>query len=234
MRVLDEDPDLGRQLVGKDRREEAHRACLAESKRVPGGTWQPRAESEPAGPGFGLLVMRGLLARRVGRDGRFGAELLGPGDLLRPWDEPGAVSIMPFSAEWKVIQPVRVALLDDRFAARAAAFPEIASELLARTMHRSRQLAVTMAIARNPKVETRVEMLLWVLAERWATVRADGVALSLPLTHELLADLSAASRPTVTAALSSLAKRGRLSREGDLWLLLGKPPGELAEVGVDA
>jgi CRP-like cAMP-binding protein len=35
--------------------------------------------------GYGLLVLEGLLLRRVGIEGRYGAELLGPGDLLRPW-----------------------------------------------------------------------------------------------------------------------------------------------------
>ncbi len=229
VRVLEQDPDLGR-AVPRDRLTAAGQACLAEAIRLGEGSWQPGAESEPAQQGLGLLVLSGLLTRRVGRDGRFGAELLGPGDLLRPWDRPGAVSIMPFSAEWKIIRPTRLALLDRRFAARVAAYPEIVSALVTRPLLRSRQLAMTMAIVHNPKVETRVEMLLWALAERWATVRADGVALSLPLTHALLADLSAASRPTVTAALSSLAKRGRLRREGDVWLLQGAPPGELDEV----
>jgi CRP/FNR family cyclic AMP-dependent transcriptional regulator len=119
LRILEEDPDLGCRVQPEDRLEAARRACLAESITVTRGAWRPGPESEPARRGFGLLVVRGLLTRRVGRDGRFGAELLGPGDLLRPWDRPGAVSIMPFSTEWKVIQPLAAALLGRRFAGRA-------------------------------------------------------------------------------------------------------------------
>jgi len=230
VRVLEQDPELGQELSG-DRLNAARRACLADLILVPRGSWQPEQGPESARHGFGLLVLSGLLTRRVGRDGRFGAELLGSGDLLRPWDQPAAISnIMPFSAEWKVMRPVRLALLDRRFATRTAPYPEIAEEIIRRTLLRSRQLAMTMAIVHNPRVEVRVELLLWVLAERWATVRPDGVALSLPLTHALLADLVAARRPTVSAALSSLSKRGRLRRDGDLWVLTERPPGELEDL----
>ncbi len=174
---------------------------------------------------FGLLVLSGLLSRRVGRDGRHAVELLGPGDLLRPLDHPNIESMLPFSAEWRVIRPARLAILDARFAARAAPYTEIAAELVGRVLSRSRQLALTMAIVHHPRVETRVEMLFWVLAERWATMRPEGVVLSLPLTHGVLADLVAASRPAVSSALSALSKRGRVRRERDLWFLSGPPPG---------
>jgi CRP-like cAMP-binding protein len=76
-----------------------------------------------------------------------------------------------------------------------------------------------------------VHALLWSLAERWGTMRTDGIALSLPLTHALLADMVAASRPAVTAALSALTKRRCVLRDRDLWLLRGGPPAELDEVG---
>jgi CRP-like cAMP-binding protein len=145
--------------------------------------------------GFGLLVLSGVLTRRVGRGGRFGAELLGPGDLLRPWDDPSADAAMPFTSDWRVIRATRLALLDERFALRVTAYPEITTQLVRRMMLRSRRLATTVAIVHEPKVETRLHMILWTLAERWGTVTPDGVALSLPLTHALLADMVAASRP---------------------------------------
>jgi CRP/FNR family cyclic AMP-dependent transcriptional regulator len=181
--------------------------------------------------GFGLLVLRGLLSRRVGRRGRFGAELLGPGDLLRPWDDPEAQAAMPFTSDWQVIRPVRLALLDRHFALRAVPYPEIPEQLIRRVLLRSRRLAMTMAIVHEPKIDMRVHMLLWTLAERWGTVRPDGVALVLPLTHALLADMVAASRPAVTAAISTLSRRGRLRRNRDLWLLRGGPPPDSDDVG---
>jgi CRP-like cAMP-binding protein len=181
--------------------------------------------------GYGLLVLRGLLSRRVGREGRFGAELLGPGDLLRPWDDPSEHPAMPFISDWMVIKPARLAILDTRFAERAGRFPQVPANLIRRAVLRSRRLGATMAIVHEPKIETRVDMLLWTLAERWGTVRPDGVAVSLPLTHALLADMVAASRPAVTAAVSALTRRGRLHRDRELWLLPAGPPSALEETG---
>jgi CRP-like cAMP-binding protein len=221
VRVLIEDPDLGEGLSGA-RLREAERTCLSRIVRVPRGPWRP--ESRGLEGGFGLLVLEGLLSRRVGRGGRFGAELLGPGDLLRPWDRPFEYGVVPFTADWRIIQRVSLAILDRRFALSAAPYPEIVVQLIRRTLLRSRRLAATMAAVHAPKVEARVHTLLWILAERWGTVRPDGVVLSLPLTHALLADMIAASRPAVSAAISALAERGHLQRNRDFWLLCGGPP----------
>ena len=70
--------------------------------------------------GIGLLVLRGLLIRRVGVGGGFGAELLGQGDLLRPWQGEGAQSTLSPTTGWHVLEPVRIAVLDPRAAARFA------------------------------------------------------------------------------------------------------------------
>jgi CRP/FNR family cyclic AMP-dependent transcriptional regulator len=75
--------------------------------------------------GIGLIVIRGLLIRRVGIDGRFGAELLGEGDVLRPWHGEDAVSTFPSTTEWRVIDPVIVACSTRRVARRFAHFPEL-------------------------------------------------------------------------------------------------------------
>jgi hypothetical protein len=224
--VLTEDPDLGHGLSG-ERLRAAERACLARVVVAPRGYWR-NPDALPAVEGsLGLLMLRGLLSRRVGRRGRFGAELLGPGDLLRPWDDPTEQADMAFTTDWRVIQVVRFADLDRRFALRAAPYPEIAAQLLRRTVLRARRLATTMAIVHEPKIEARVHTVLWALAERWGKVTPDGVTVTLPLTHALLADMVAASRPAVTAALSALRCRSRLHRDGDLWLLRGGPPSKL-------
>jgi CRP-like cAMP-binding protein len=55
-------------------------------------------------------------------------------------------------------------------------------------------------------------------------VRADGVHLELPLTHEILSHLAGARRPSVSAALTRLASEGRVTREGQRWILAGEPP----------
>jgi hypothetical protein len=73
-------------------------------------------------------------------------------------------------------------------------------------------------------------MLFWHLAARWGRVRSDGVSLPLRLTHNVLADLAAARRPTVTTALSELANSDLVRAVEDGWLLFGEPPGELLEL----
>jgi CRP-like cAMP-binding protein len=176
------------------------------------------------GEGIGLLVLSGLLIRRVGIDARFGAELLGEGDLLRPWQGEDEPPTLPVTTGWRVLEPTRMAVLDEGFARRMAHYPPLSGHIVGRALRRSRELAVNMAIV------MRLHMLLWHLAARWGRVRSDGVSLPLHLTHNVLADLAAARRPTITSALTDLAKRDLVHALDHGWLLLGEPPGELLEL----
>ncbi len=58
-------------------------------------------------------------------------------------------------------------------------------------------------------------LLLWHLADRSGRVTPDGIHLPLRLSHDLLSDLVASRRPSVTTGLA------RLKREGH------EPPTEL-------
>ena len=72
--------------------------------------------------------------------------------------------------------------------------------------------------------------MLWQFAYRWGTVMPAGVALRLPLTHQLLAEVVGAERPTVTTALGCLKQDGLVEqiRGRDRgWLLVGQPPSEV-------
>jgi len=173
--------------------------------------------------GIGLLVIGGVLARRVGTQRRSGAELLGPGDILRPARADGGAEPV-FQTSWRVIEPLRIAVLDQRFLMRLAPYPEIAGELIARAVDRAGHVLVQMAIAHHPRVDARLLHLLWQLADRWGRVTPHGVSLPLRLTHELLADLVAAQRPSVTLSLQQLERRGQITREGGQLLLLGEAP----------
>lgn len=225
--VLSIDPDLAGQ-VPAHLRPAAERACVARTVRVARGAWDPRGERADPG-GYGLLVLAGHLVRRVGRGGRVGAELLGPGDLLRPWQlAPGEMP--PFEPRWTTVTPVELAVLDADFARRAAPFPEIATQIVERAMQRSRHLANTIAIVHRPRVDERLHRLLWSYADRWGTVGTAGVTLELPLTHCTLAELAAARRPTVSTALGRLAAAGLVERPGDAWVLRGGAP----DPGADA
>jgi CRP-like cAMP-binding protein len=89
-----------------------------------------------------------------------------------------------------------------------------------------------MAIVQQPKLDIRLWLLFWELADRYGVVRRDGVHLDLPLTHEVLSHLAAARRPSVSGALSRLAADGKVRREGRGWVLCGQAPADLrATVG---
>jgi CRP-like cAMP-binding protein len=223
VRVLDADRGLG-EVVPPEALERARRASPAAVLARPVGPWADGRDSEAARGGFGLLMLDGMLVRRVGVGGRFGAELLATGDLLRPWQRDGEFGVLPFEMGWRIVAPVRLAVLDLRWATRMAPFPEVAAELTGRALDRARRLATLMAISQQPRLDERVWLLFWELADRHGRVHRDGVHLELRLTHEVISHLVAARRPSVSAALTKLAERGVLQRRGREWLLSGPPP----------
>jgi hypothetical protein len=226
--ILREDTELA-EAISADRREQAVEQCTAQEIRVPVG--EGLSEASPLRNGLGILVLGGLLVRRVGIDGRFGAEVLGEGDLLRPWQWESDSATLPLELGWSIVEPARLALLDDDFVQRCVGnFPELVPPLVGRAMQRARTLAVNMAIVHQARVDSRVHMLLWHLAGRWGRVRTEGTVVPFRLTHALLADLVAARRPTVTSALSDLARRGLVRSTGDEWILFGEPPRELLDI----
>ncbi len=176
-----------------------------------------------------LLVMQGVLIHRVGIERRFGAEVIGEGDVLRPPTADRDSATLLATNDWLVLEPSRVAVLDERFMRQLAPYPQLSGRLFGRAVGRSRQLIVNLAIVHQARVDIRLHMLLWHLAGRWGRVRSDGVLVPLRLTHTILSDLVAARRPTVTSALSELARRGVVRPVDEGWLLSGNPPGELPE-----
>ena len=197
--------------------------------RVATGKWDPDS-TYPDTDGFGLFLLSGFIARRVGRAGRFGAELLGPGDLLRPWQTVGAFATNPFEPVWSVVAQAELALLDQAFARRAEPYPAVAVQLVDRAMLRSRHLAVALAIVQQPRIDHRLHWLFWHFADRWGRSGPEGVTVELPLTHALLGELVAARRPSVTTALTKLAAERKLDRVGHAWLLRGGPPADYADL----
>ena len=228
--LLLDDPELGEQLHG-ERLAAAGRVCVAHTVHLPAGVWSPEEPVEDVRHGIGLLLLDGLIVRRVGVGGRFGAELLGEGDLVRPWQREDLGTTLRRAGRWRALRPCRPAVLDSAFTARIARYPELISTLVSRAVRRSRHMAVGMAIVQQPRTDVRLHMLFWELADRWGTVRSDGTHVPLRLTHAVLADLVAARRPTVTKALGELADRSAVAWTGADWLLTGSPPAELSAVG---
>jgi CRP-like cAMP-binding protein len=223
--VLEADAGLA-ELIGAEERSRAAKETVAAVLLVPAGTWSAPLNSEPARGGHGLLLVEGALLRRVEVGGRHAAEMLGPGDLLRPWQHDPSIATLPIAWSWRVVEPTRFAVLDADWSSRAAAWPQLGAELTGRALARALRLVVTMAIAQQPRLEVRLLMLFWELADRYGKVKPDGIHVELPLTHELLSHLAGARRPSVSASLTRLATDGRLFRSGRNWVLTGEPPDE--------
>jgi CRP/FNR family cyclic AMP-dependent transcriptional regulator len=222
--LLEADPDLGA-LLTDARRAEAERDLLVRTHRLPVGPWDVSRLAGASGDHIGLLIIDGVLARELVVADQISAELLGPGDVVRPWQGASRAALLPVDALWSVLSTLTVAVLDRRFAAEAARYPEITAALFDRLGERSLRLATTQAISQLTRVDRRLKALFWHLAERWGRVAGDGVVVPLALTHRILGQLVGARRPTVSTALSELAEREELVRRADgSWLLRGDPP----------
>jgi CRP-like cAMP-binding protein len=225
--VLAEDRGLGAHLP-PDELPAATQHLVAAELRVAEGPWDPAGMLGSTAGDLGFLIVDGLLSREV-RVGRHpSAELLGTADVLRPWDlDDGSHAPVRHETSWRVLQPARLAVLDARFAAIAGRFPPLVAELMSRVLRRSRDLSLLLAIAAMPRLDARLLAALWHLADRWGRVGPDGTLLPVRLTHETLAGLVGAQRPSVTTALRTLERTGALRRDpGGGWLLLGDPPGD--------
>lgn len=231
VRVLEDDPELGRGLAA-EQQALAVRHLTARTRRLEQGEWSGPFDGEDDMDGsIGALVLDGLLLR-VQRIGTVvAAELLGSGDLLRPWQDDGEHAHFPFDASLEVIEGLLLAVLDRSFVARAAAFPEVAGALYGRAMARARSLAGTFAISQMRRAENQVLVKLWHLADRFGRVGPDGVRLPLPLTHAMLATLLGMHRPAVTTALGALKDQGLVLSQDVGWLLLGEPPEDAIALG---
>jgi hypothetical protein len=211
----------------------AKAAAIAAVETLGAGEWPRHALHDLIAPegALGLLVIDGLMTRDVAVLGASFTELIGEGEILRPWDSGVPTALDNGSVAWNVIEPTRIAVLDHAFVIRAARWPEIATALVARAVRRSHALTVQLAICNLPRVQTRLLLLMWHLADRWGKVTTGGVVLPLGLTHRTLACLVGARRPTVTTALTQLAAQQRVIRRTDgSWLLLGERPPELGQL----
>lgn len=218
--VLDADPDLATGLE-QGELEVARRRAVATVIDVEPPVWDPSEISELADHGWlGLFVLDGLLIRRVTVGKRTACELFGPGDMFRPWDTDGEYHPLPISVDWLILEPARIAILDTAFALRTAHWPSITSRLVGRVAQRARYLALVQAVTHLPRAYARLLILFWLLAERWGKVGPDGVHITLPLSHDVLAMLVGTHRPTATIAVQRLTRAGLLHRERrDRWLL---------------
>jgi CRP/FNR family transcriptional regulator, cyclic AMP receptor protein len=223
--LLELDPDLG-QLLPEHRLSAAKHELRVVVRVLEPGAWDAAKLAGARPEHIGLLVVEGVIAREVLVSDTVSTELLGPGDVVRPWRLQAGSSLLRSSVRWNVLTRSRVALLDRRLGAELGRYPEIGAVIVDRVDERAARLAVTQAISQLNRVDGRLLALFWHLAERWGRMTPEGVALPMTLSHRMLGQLVGARRPTVSTALAELAKDGEIRRRDDgSWLLTGEPVG---------
>jgi hypothetical protein len=228
--LLEADPELGEDLAAQQFAI-ARERVLADVVSYPPGRWSVKPDDFDHVANLGLLLVDGLLAREVTVADYTCVELLGPGDVLQPWLRIGPDHSVVSEVDWDVVEPVRLARLDRKFLTNVEPWPEIPAAVSRRLMQRTHWLAFHLAVCGLRRIDDRLLIVLWHFADRWGSVTPDGVRVDVRLTHELLAAVVGARRPSVTTALGRLIDAERVEpRPRSRWLLRGDPPPELREV----
>lgn len=227
VRVLDALPELAYRLSTSER-EAARQLAVAQVETCEPGAWNPSDDPSQNQRRIGLLLLDGLVIRGVRLGHVECAELLGRGDLLRPWNEDCGFTVADVEVTWRLLERTRLAILDHRFALVAGRWSGIMDAVLDRTIYRARCLAFHLAVTHLARIDRRLLVTLWFLAERFGRMTPQGAVVPLRLTHQVLANIVGAHRPSVTTALGELADAGMVVRRDDgCWLLCGEPPNEL-------
>lgn len=221
--LLELDPDLGQLLEG-ERLAAARESLQVSTRSFPTGVWDTARMGGASPDHLGLLLLDGVIAREVLVSDIVSTELLGRGDVVRPWRIETGDTLLEHTVRWTVLSRTTAALLDRRFAAESGRYPEIGAAIVDRLNERALRLAITQAISQLNRVDRRLLAFLWHLAERWGRMTPEGVSLPMTLSHRMLGQLVGARRPTVSTALSMLSKQDQLHRRDDgTWLLTGEP-----------
>lgn len=212
------DPDLASAIKDSARRKDAVRRVTAEPLDLAPGQ---RLDGEliSSEETVGAVLVSGFLIREWTTGGHVSADLVGPDDVIHPWGGQPMITMLHHSVSWTPITDARLAVLDEGFFERAAAWPEICACLLQRSGRLGQRLALRGAIE-TLNVDARLLASFWLWASQWATVAGQGVVLRMPLSHERIARLIHARRPTVTSAIGRLREAGLLNQRQDgAWLL---------------
>lgn len=219
VRLLVAEPDLGSALQGEALEQAREQAVFPIIELEPGPLMLDRLRRADGVRDqlHGFLVIGGSLTINLRMSGRTCTRLIGSRELVL-LDGVQSDSI-PISWEWTVLAPARLVLLDGRLHAIARHWPPVLSAILERAAQQTRNAFLQQAISQLPRAEERLLALFWSIADRQGVVRPDGVWLELSATHDTLAHMVGAQRPTVSLGLTRLAEGGMLRPEGNGWLL---------------
>jgi hypothetical protein len=227
--VLDVDPGLAADIAPSERAR-AVQASSAPVRALALGEWE--FEPSPETTSLGALILRGVVILRMELAGYSHLEVLGEGDVLNPWRLPTDTPLEE-RVGLRVTQSGYVALLDRRFALQMTPWPEVFAALMRRQIMRTRRMMLQACILSCSRVDERLELMLWRLADQFGAMTRDGMHVRLPFTHRQLAEMIAARRSTVTLAVSRLVAEDRLRcpRRGE-WLLPRHELARLSDLGL--
>lgn len=219
--LLDYDPDLGAG-IGREDREVARRACRGVLVTTPAGRWEPRRSAGEAPTLVGFVIVTGMICREVRLRDRHLLELLGTGDVLQlPGPEDGRR--LSTTVTLTAVADTQSLALGRAFIGAAARWPSLLVALQQRLESQRERLAVQAVITHLPRAEHRLLLMLWHIAGRWGVVTPAGIVVPLPLSHDLLGQLTASRRSTATLALGALEQAETIKRLPDgSWLLTSR------------
>jgi hypothetical protein len=221
MSLLSADPDLAAGVPREELRI-ARARTVGEVLRLPVGPWAPAPELRREAP-LGLLIVDGLLTRRITVAGRASVELLGAGEVLMPWQDDGGPLSMVEEMQWRIVDPVRAIKLGRAVERSLARWPQLYRNLQARSARRSQALGIVIAISQVPQVHARLMLLFWHLAERWGKVAPGNIVVSIDVPQQTLGELVHADRSSVNRALRRLRGEGLLARGPGGWVICTDP-----------
>lgn len=230
--VLDLDPELGSRIPS-EQREDARGAARGRIVVVPPGPCELSRFMMDSSRLVGFLIADGLVRSEVTLSDRHLIEFLGPGDILQlsEADDPPRLAGAPAIV---VLDRVVLVALGATFLRAAARWPELFMAVLARIQRQRARLATQALIVHLPQARDRLLLVLWHLSSCWGRVTPDGVQLPLKLTHDLLGQLIAARRPTVSLAIKELVGEGCVERREDGSWVITEHGQQLAELVVSA
>ena len=187
--LVDADPELGELLDERDY-ERARREALARVSRLSPGVWDAAAALERDAHHRGFLIADGLMAREVDVHGPALLRAARPRRraAARGRGTPRARTCRPRSAG-PCSRRRRSPCSTTGWSSGSCRGRTLGVELFNRGTRRAHHLAVALAISHHQRVDDRLLLTLWHLAERWGRVTPNGIVVPLPLGHQRLADL---------------------------------------------
>jgi CRP-like cAMP-binding protein len=136
----------------------------------------------------------------------------------------GALALAPRANEVvAALVPTQVTLISTELRDRLLAIPGVAPlmfDALAATLRQKHRTIEALARAHHLD---RVRAKLLQLAADHGVVGPDGIRLDLPLTHELLGEMTGSARETVTRSIDELQSQGFIVRRGRSYRLAVDP-----------